>query len=93
MNNFSDIMTAEEIKWMATYIQMDPPKPPEMTLQQMKDSRKIYVDPKDYPTKPLHDRNWENFFVVIERDVGKVAIIDGDTRKCWPTSRPAMPCT
>ena len=81
MNNFSDIMTPEEIKWMATYIQMDPPKPPEMSLQQMKDSRKVYVEPADYPDKPLHGRNWENFFVVIERDVGKVAIIDGDTKE------------
>jgi len=81
MNNFSDIMTPEEIKWMATYIQLDAPKPPEMSLQQMKDSRKVYIEPKDYPDKPLHGRNWENFFVVIERDVGKVAIIDGDTKE------------
>ena len=81
MNNFSDILTEEEIKSMATYIQMDPPKPPEMSLQQMRDSRKIYVEPADYPDKPMHNRNWENFFVVIERDVGKVAIIDGDTKE------------
>ncbi len=48
----------------------------------MKQTRKIYVEEADYPTEPLHGRNWENFFVVIERDVGKVAIIDGDTKKC-----------
>ncbi|PCD77345.1 cytochrome D1 domain-containing protein [Pseudothioclava arenosa] len=81
MNNFSDIMTEQEIKDMATYIQMTPPKPPEWSLEQMKASRKVYVDPADYPTEPLHGRNWENFFVVIERDVGKVAIIDGDTKE------------
>ena len=34
MNNFSDIMTEQEIKDMATYIMMDPPKPPEMSLAQ-----------------------------------------------------------
>ncbi|WP_435230496.1 cytochrome D1 domain-containing protein [Pseudopelagicola sp. nBUS_20] len=81
MNNFSDIMTEEEIKDMATYIMMEPPKPPEMSLTQMKETRKIYVEEADYPTEPLHGRNWENFFVVIERDVGKVAIIDGDTKE------------
>ena len=81
MNNFSDIMTEDQIRDMATYIMMEPPKPPEMSLTQMEATRVIHVDPADYPTEPLHGRNWENFFVVIERDVGKVAIIDGDTKE------------
>lgn len=81
MNNFSDILTEQQISDVATYIMMEPPKPPEMTLAMMKESRKVYVEEADYPTKPLHGRNWENFFVVIERDVGKVAIIDGDTKE------------
>lgn len=78
MNNFDDVMSADQIKAMATYIQLDPPKPPEMSLALMKERRKVYVEPADYPDKPMHGRNWENFFVVIERDVGKVAIVDGD---------------
>ena len=81
MNNFDDIFSKEEIKMLATYIQMEPPIPPEMPLALMKERTKVHVDPKDYPSKPLHGRNWENFFVVIERDVGKVAIIDGDKRE------------
>jgi nitrite reductase (NO-forming)/hydroxylamine reductase len=81
MNNFSEIMTDAEIKTMATYIQMEAPIPPEMSLAQMKANTKVYVDPKDYPTKPMHGRNWKNFFVVIERDVGKVAVVDGDTKE------------
>lgn len=81
MNNFSEILTDAEIKAMATYIQMDAPIPPEMSLAQMKANTKVYVDPKDYPTKPLHGRNWKNFFVVIERDVGKVAVVDGDKKE------------
>ncbi|MCW8855529.1 MAG: nitrite reductase, partial [Gammaproteobacteria bacterium] len=78
MNNFDDIMSKKEISMLATYIQIDPPKPPEMSLDLMKKRHKVYVQPKDYPSKPMHGRNWENFFLVIERDVGKVAIIDGD---------------
>lgn len=78
MNNFDDIFTKDQIRDIATYIQLEPPVPPEMTLADMKKRTKVYVKPEDYPTKPLHGRNWENFFVVIERDVGKVAIVDGD---------------
>ncbi len=78
MNNFDDILSKDDIKKLATYIQMDPPEPPEMSLAQMKKTWKQHIKPEDYPTKPLHNRNWKNFFVVIERDVGKVAIIDGD---------------
>ena len=78
MNNFDDIFSKDEIRMLATYIQMEPPVPPEMSLALMKERHKVYVDPKDYPKKPLHGRNWQNFFMVIERDVGKVAVIDGD---------------
>ncbi len=79
MNNFDDIFSKKEIDMLAKYIQLEPPIPPEMSLALMKERHKVYIEPKDYPTKPLHGRNWENFFVVIERDAGKVAIIDGDT--------------
>ncbi len=78
MNNFDDVFSDEEIDLLARYIQMEPPVPPEMSLALMKERHKIYIEPKDYPTKPLHGRNWENFFVVIERDAGKIAIVDGD---------------
>ncbi len=78
MNPFSDIFSKDEIELLAKYIQLEPPKPPEMSLAMMKKATKVLVDPKDYPEKPLHDRNWENFFLVIERDVGKIAVVDGD---------------
>jgi nitrite reductase (NO-forming)/hydroxylamine reductase len=81
MNNFDDIFSDEEINILARYIQMEPPIPPEMSLALMKERHKVYIEPKDYPDKPLHGRNWENFFVVIERDAGKIAIIDGDTHE------------
>ncbi len=81
MNNFDDLFSKDEIALLSTYIQMEPPVPPEMSLDMMRERTKVYVEPKDYPSKPMHGLNWENFFVVIERDVGKVAIIDGDTKK------------
>ncbi|MBF0249108.1 MAG: c-type cytochrome [Alphaproteobacteria bacterium] len=81
MNNFDDTFNKEQIAKLATYIQMTPPKPPEMSLEMMKQRWKTFVKPEDYPTKPMHGRNWENFFVVILRDAGKMAIIDGDTKE------------
>ncbi len=81
MNNFDDLFSKKEIANMATFIQMEPPVPPEMSLEQMRSHTKEYVAPKDYPTKPLHGLNWKNFFVVIERDAGTAAIVDGDTKK------------
>ncbi len=78
MNNFDDTFSKKEIDILAKYIQLEPPVPPEMSLAMMKERTKQYVELKDYPKKPLHGRNWENFFVVIERDAGKAAIIDGD---------------
>ncbi len=81
MNNFDDIFTKEQMNLLARYIQHEPPIPPEMPLSLMKERKIIYVEQKDYPTKPLHGRNWENFFLVIERDAGKVAIVDGDTKE------------
>jgi len=81
MNNFDDIFSKDEIKLLATYIQMEAPIPPEMSLAKMKKSTKQFVALKDYPKKPMHGRNWKNFFIVIERDAGKAAIIDGDTKE------------
>jgi len=81
MNNFDDLFSKQEIANLATFIQMTPPVPPEMSLEQMRSHTKQFVALKDYPTKPLHGLNWKNFFVVIERDAGKAAIVDGDTKK------------
>jgi len=81
MNNFNDIFSKKEINLLARYVQMEPPIPPEMSLALMKERHKVFVQPKDYPKKPVHGRNWQNFFIAIERDVGKIAIIDGDKKE------------
>jgi len=81
MNNFDDIFSKKEINLLARYIQMEPPVPAEMSLALMKERHKVFVQPKDYPSKPMHGRNWQNFFIAIERDVGKIAIIDGDKKE------------
>ena len=81
MNNFDDLFSKEQISKLATYIQMEVPPPAEMTLAQMKERWNVYIEPKDYPKKPEHSRNWENFFMVILRDAGMIGVIDGDTKE------------
>ena len=81
MNHFDDLLLNKDIINLATFLQMEPPVPPAMSLAQMRNYTAEYVAPKDYPAKPLHGLNWKNFFIVIERDAGTVAIIDGDNQK------------
>jgi nitrite reductase (NO-forming)/hydroxylamine reductase len=64
---------------MAEFLQNEPPAPPELSLEQMKESWKVFVAPENRPTSPQTERDWENYFVVTLRDAGQVAVIDGDT--------------
>lgn len=74
-------MSLDETRLMAKYIQHPAPIPPEMGLKQMRRTHKVFVNPEDRPSTPQHDRDIDNMFGVILRDVGKGAIIDGDTRE------------
>ncbi|MGB5491837.1 MAG: cytochrome D1 domain-containing protein, partial [Woeseiaceae bacterium] len=70
-----------EIDMMARFLQQEPPAPPEFGLEDMKATWKVLVAPKDRPKRPMHDRDYENFFSVTLRDSGQVALIDGDTKE------------
>ncbi len=71
--------TPEQIDILARFLQQDPPTPPEMSLEQMKNSWNLIVPPAERPTAPATSHNWQNYFVVTLRDAGQVAVIDGDT--------------
>lgn len=75
------ILDDDEITLVAKYLQHEPPSPPEMSMEMMKDSWKVYTPVNKRVSKPRHGRNWKNFMGVILRDVGKVAIIDGDKKE------------
>lgn len=74
-------LTDEEVNLMARYIQQTPPQPPEFGLAEMKATWKVIVPPEKRPTKKMNNYNLDNLFSVTLRDVGKVALIDGDTKK------------
>lgn len=73
------ILTQTETEIMAKYLQNEPPAPPELSLQQMKESWNLITPVDQRPTSPQTKRNIENYFIVTLRDAGQVAIIDGDT--------------
>jgi len=72
-------LTQAQTDVMAKYLQNEPPTPPEMSLAQMKETWKVFVEPARRPTQPQTRRDWQNYFVVTLRDAGQVAVIDGDT--------------
>ncbi|MFA7096069.1 MAG: cytochrome D1 domain-containing protein [Gammaproteobacteria bacterium] len=81
MVNFDDILSKEEISQMATYIQMEPPQPPEWGMKELMASWKVIVPPQQRPKQPQHKYNLANVFSVTLRDSGEVALIDGDTKE------------
>ena len=81
MPEWKGILKEDEIELMTRFLQVDPPKTPPFGLDEMKATWKLIVPVADRPTKPVTKRNINNFFGVIMRDAGKVAIIDGDTKE------------
>jgi nitrite reductase (NO-forming)/hydroxylamine reductase len=73
------ILSADELTLMAKYVQLPPPEPPMRPLSEIRASWQLKVPVADRPTAPQTDRDWQNYFGVILRDAGKVAILDGDT--------------
>ena len=74
-------LTRSEVELMAKFVQLEPVAPPEKSLADMKRTWKVLVPPSKRPTRPETSRNWKNYFGVVLRDVGKVAIVDGDTKE------------
>lgn len=74
-------LSKEETNLMARFVQNEPVAPPEMSMEDMKATWTTIVPVKSRPAKPMHKRNWQNYFGVVERDAGRIAIIDGDTKE------------
>ncbi|PTU74686.1 nitrite reductase [Pseudomonas mangrovi] len=78
-------LTPAQITLMANYIQHTPPTPPEWGMAEMKNSWKVLVKPEDRPSKQMNKLNLGNLFSVTLRDDGKIALIDGDSKKIVKT--------
>ena len=83
MPNFDDILSKDEIKNIATYVQMPPDAPPEWSLKDIRGTWKLHVPVDQRPTRKMNNVNLNNIFSVTLRDAGEVALIDGDTKQIW----------
>jgi nitrite reductase (NO-forming)/hydroxylamine reductase len=78
-------LTEKEVDLMARYVQQEPPVPPEYGMKEMEATWKVLVPPEKRPTKQMNKLNLKNIFSVTLRDAGKIALIDGDTKKIIET--------
>jgi len=83
MPNFgtAGILTDDQIARMAAYLQLPPPTPPPLPMADIQASWKLLVPVADRPTAPQTTRDWQNYFGVVLRDSGQIAIFDGDTHE------------
>lgn len=75
------VLDQEQMDLMAAYLLNPVPEAPILTFEEVYDTWRVIKEPEDRPTEPQTDRNWENYFGVILRDAGQVAIVDGDTKE------------
>ncbi len=75
------VLSSEETELMAKFLQLDPPPVPKYTMEDMMSAWNLIIPEEERVTEPLTKRNWKNYFGVILRDAGEVAIIDGDTKE------------
>ena len=77
----SGVLSDDEVDLMARYIQQTPPAPPEYGLKEMEASWKVLIPVDKRPTRKMNDLKLENLFSVTLRDAGKIALIDGDSKR------------
>lgn len=81
----SGILSEAEVDLMARFLQHEPPTPPEYGLAEMKATWKVLVPPEKRPKKKMNNLDLDNIFSVTLRDDGKIALIDGNTKKIVST--------
>jgi len=73
------VLADEEMALMAAYLLNPVPEPPLLSFEAIHDSWNLIRPVEERPTEPQTTRDWRNYFGVILRDAGQVAIVDGDT--------------
>lgn len=75
------ILSTQDVDLLANYLQLPPAKRPELPLDAAKKAWNLVTKPAERPKKAAHTRKSQNFFAVVLRNQGYVAILDGDTRE------------
>ncbi len=74
-------LSEKEIDIMARYLQHEPPVPPEWGMKEMSETWKVIIPSDKRPKKKMNDFDTSNLFSVTLRDAGKIALIEGDSKK------------
>lgn len=74
-------LTPEEVNQMARFLQMPPPEPPGLDLDEITETWDLKIPVDERPTSPQTTRDWQDYMGVILRDAGKVAIFEGNSKK------------
>jgi len=77
----SGTLSKQEVDIMVKYIQHEPPTPPEMGMKEVEATWKLLIEPAKRPKKQLNNWDLGNLFSVTLRDAGKIALIDGASKK------------
>ena len=81
----SGTLSPEEVDLMARYVQQPPPMPPEFGMPEIMKTYQLIVPVDKRPKKKMNNFDLDNVFSVTLRDIGKVGLIDGDTKKIITT--------
>ncbi len=80
------ILPFDEIRAVMQYIKRtEPTAPPAWGRSEIAHSWKVLVPVADRPSVPEHSLDLANIFAVTLRDVGKIGIIDGDSKAIFAT--------
>jgi len=74
-------LSESDIELMTAYLLNDPATPPEWGMKEMKDSWKVLIPVEQRPKSQQNKLDLDNLFSVTLRDVGQVALIDGNSKK------------
>ena len=74
------VLEGDEIDLLARFLQHPVPEPPDMDLQQIRDSWRLQKTRAERIQTPPLDDYLRNLFVVALHDIGQVAFIDGKSR-------------
>ncbi|MFO0564775.1 MAG: cytochrome D1 domain-containing protein [Polyangiaceae bacterium] len=75
------ILSTSDVELLANYLQLPPKARPELPLDGIQKTWNLVTKLDGRPLKPAHSRKVQNFFAVVLKNQGYVAILDGDTRE------------
>lgn len=73
----SETLSAEDIDLLVKFLQHPVPQPPDLDLAQIRDTWDQRRPPAERPTRPEHDYDLDDLFVVTLHDVGEIGVLEG----------------